>query len=317
MTTLIGQEAEHLCHWCACVFLAPLSQQWNANFYCSMECRLSKRREAQRIARPKREGTPARIAYNRARNRLWRMRNQKAVGTSPWLLGAPPCGPKLPCLELDVAFAPMPKWPITIRNMRGVHGAVSALLGDLAGLRHRKHSSTFAVRIHEANALRVVVWDERARDLLEARHVGRLWDRPTEFYVRDLVEIDAPKVSLRRGRIPVRVTAITPVTMNKDNHSKPEVRPTKDSFVRALTGTFQERVGMSVPGVMAEVIDVRTEPVHVNLGGKYGPVPGWVGEVDLHVNAPALWLLRCAESVGLGARVGFGFGRISVEEIDE
>ena len=67
---------------------------------------------------------------------------------------------------------------------------------------------------------------------------------------------------------------------------------------------------------MATPIVVETQPAHVPLGDKYGTVHGWVGHVDLEVNASALWLLRAAEAVGFGSRTAFGFGRIVVEELE-
>ena len=318
--SLVGQEAEHVCRWCACVFRAPLSRGWNGNFFCSTECKAMRRRETQNRTRAGRESAPERVAYNRTRNRLWRIANRGASGkASPWLLGAPAYGPLLPCVELDVVFSPAPKWPISLRSMRGIHGAITALLAETVGIRHREHTPTFSAGLDGPAAVRVIVWDERARSMDGVEYNGVLWDRPTKFSVRDIVDVSAPGRSLRRGRIPVRITTITPVTMSKDGHTRSETRPCKTSVERSLVGSLLDRVGLPGIGdtVRAEVKAVRTEPTYVNLGGKFGTIDGWSGEVDLEVNAPALWLLQSAEKIGLGSRVGFGFGRIQVEEIVE
>jgi hypothetical protein len=315
MASLVGVDAEHLCTWCACVFKAPLGRTHTCNMFCSPECRLERRRETNRRSQSARERTPARIVYNRERNRAWRMAHRGATGrSSPWLLGAPAYGPTLPCVELDVAFSPAPKWPIRLRNMRGVHGAVSALLGESVGIHHRKHTPTFAARLHEATTVRVVVWDERAADLLDKTFHGALWDRPTKFYV----DVDAPCAPERRGRTRVRLSTITPVVISKDGHSRAEVRPCKTTIERSLSGGFLDRVGLGSMAsiVKADVTHIRTKPAHVHIGGKFGTVSGWFGDLDLEVNAPALWLLRCAEKVGLGSRIGFGFGRVVVEVLD-
>lgn len=320
MTSLVGAIAEHVCRWCACVFQAPLSRTCTGNFFCSEECRLQRRRDVNRRSHASRESRPERIAANRARNRAWRVANRGAgERRMPWLAGSPPSGESLPCVELDVAYSPAPKWPVDLRNMRGIHGAVTALLAETVGIRHREHTPTFAARIHDERSVRVVVWDERATNLADGSFAGVLWDRPTTFAVRDMVEVAAPPRVTRRGRIPVRLTTVTPITMSKDGHTRAEVRPTQATIERSLRGSFLERVGlqgMDPDLVRAEVTSIRTEPAHVPLGGKYGVVGGWSGQVDLEVNAPALWLLQCAEKVGLGSRVSFGFGRIVVEEID-
>jgi hypothetical protein len=202
--------------------------------------------------------------------------------------------------------------------MRGVHGAVSALLGDTVGIHHMKRLPTFAARVHEARSLRVVVWGDAGRLLYGHRFNGVLWDRPTTFAVDDVVDVSAPTHALKRGKTMVRLTAITPVVISKDGHTRDEVRPNKATVQRSLAGEFMARVGAPVKPehVLAEVVAIRTEPSHVRMGGKLGTVSGWLGEVDLVVNAPALWLLKVAEKVGFGSRVAFGFGRIAVEEIN-
>lgn len=309
--------AEIVCHWCLCIFREPLGRNWNGNHFCSDECRVSSRQARHRKYETIRSLNPGRILANRNRNRAWSEQNRACVAVNQWLKGAPPFAENLPCVEMDVAFSPMPKWPVSLRSMRGIHGAVTALLGETVGIRHEHRMPTFAARIHEANRLRVLVWGDRARSLYGATYNGTLWGRPTSFTVDDLVDVAAPPVSHRRGRIPVRLTAITPVCISKEGHTKSEVRPCSTSIEGSLGGSFLGRFGMEYLAGMVKATprQIRTEPSHTYLGGKYRVVSGWTGEVELEVNAPALWLLLAAEKVGFGSRTAFGFGRIVVEEL--
>jgi len=75
-----------------------------------------------------------------------------------------------------------------------------------------------------------------------------------------------------------------------------------------------DRLGTSVCNAELRLVERHTEARHVPIGGKYGTVSGWVGYVILDCNAPAYWLLKAAETLGLGGRTAFGFGRIKVTE---
>ena len=310
-------EVEILCTHCLCIFREPLGRTITCNRFCSEECRRERRREGKRRRDRSREADPARVLYCRERNRAWAVKHRNVTRSNPWLLGAPPFAPTLPCVALDIAVDPLPKWPMQMRNMRGIHGAITGLLANAIGLRHQHRQPTFATRLHDTGKLRVIVWDESAAGLYDGAYNGVLWDRPTVFRVEDAVEVSSPKV-LKRGHQRVRLTAITPVSISKDGHSVPCVRPEGDVIRRSLSGSLLERFGLQrlAGEVRCEVLDIRTEPSHVPLGGKYRSVPGWTGTVDLEVNAPALWLLLAAEKVGFGSRTAFGFGQIHVEVIE-
>src|SRR5690606_22108695 len=58
-----------------------------------------------------------------------------------------------------------------------------------------------------------------------------------------------------------------------------------------------------------------TRPETVRLSGPHGAMTGWSGTIVLKANPVAHWLLKAAEMVGLGGRVAYGFGRITVREI--
>lgn len=307
-------EAEILCTHCLCIFREPLGRTITCNRFCSEECRRERRREGNRRRERGRGADPARVLYCRERNRAWAIKHRNVTRSNPWLLGAPPFAPTLPCVALDIAVDPLPKWPMQMRNMRGIHGAITGLLANAIGLRHQHRMPTFATRLHDTGKLRVIVWDERAGGLYDGAYNGVLWDRPTVFRIEDAVEVAAPKVA-KRGRQRVRLTAITPVVISHDGHSKPCPRPSKDTILHSLAGSFLDRFGLARirDEVRCEVLAVRTEPAHLNLGGKYRSVTGWSGEVDLEVNASGLWLLLAAEKVGFGSRTAFGFGQIHVE----
>lgn len=307
-------EAEILCTQCLRVFRAPLGRTMTCNRFCSEACRRDRKREGNRRRDRVRELDPARVLYRRERCKAWAATHRNVTRSNPWLLGAPPFAPTLPCVSLDISVDPLPKWPLQMRNMRGIHGAVTGLLGHTLGLQHQHRMPNFATRLHDTGKLRVIVWDERAAGLCDGAYNGVLWDRPTVFRIEDAVEVTAPKVT-RRGRQRVRLTALTPVVISQDGHSKPCPRPSKDTIHHSLTGSFLDRFGLGRirDEVRCEVTAIRTEPAHVNLGGKYRSVTGWTGEVDLEVNASALWLLLAAEKVGFGSRTAFGFGQIHVE----
>ena len=311
------RELEVVCKFCLCIFRVerPTRSSW-LSLYCSPECRASRKREAERRRTATRYANPKSVLRYRERNRVWAAANRNVRKTNPWLRGAPPYDATLPCFEIEVSISPDPQWPMALRNMRGVHGAVTTMLGETIGLRHRHGMPTFAARI-EGRGLRIVVWSEDAKRLTGVSFNGVLWDRPTTFTIEDVVDISAPR-PIARGRKRVRMTAITPVCISKEGHTRPEVRPCATSIRNSLAGAFLARFGLAhlAPEIMATPIVVETQSAHVPLGDKYGTVHGWVGHVDLEVNASALWLLRAAEAVGFGSRTAFGFGRIVVEELE-
>ncbi len=308
-----GQIAETICLRCSARFFQAYGRA--VRLYCTPECKDAARR-TRNAARDRKRLTPARMLECRARSRKWAELHRNVVARKPWLMGPPVHPPTLPCVTLDISVAPLPKWPFHLRNMKGVHGAITRLLHETIGLRHKQRLPTFAPRMHEAGKLRVVVWDPLAVELCDGAFHVPLWDRPTLFRVEDAVEVSAPVVS-RRGRTRVRMTSLTPIVISKDGHTGAETRPTKSSVLNSISGCFLERFSLQhiAPDVRCELLEVRTEPAHVNLGGKYRRVDGWTGEVDLEVNAIGLWLLRAAEAVGYGSRTAFGFGQIVIEEL--
>lgn len=311
----VGPIAEFVCSWCASFFHAHLGRSVTSNRFCSPECRRARHLERERTRDRLRERSPARVLHLRAQNRVWAAAHRNVTRANPWLRGAPPYSPSLPCVSLDIAVTPLPKWPLSLRNMRGIHGALTTLFAGALGLRHRSRMPTFAPRIHDGTGLRVIVWDDRALGLDGAVYQGTLWDRPTLFRVEDAVEVPAPVVA-RRGRQRVRLTTVTPVVTNRDSNSGPEKKPTAEGIRNILRGEFLSLFGLErlrEGEVQVELLSANVQTVNCELGGKYPAFAGWTGDVELEVNAPTLWLLLAAERVGFGSRAAFGYGQICTE----
>jgi hypothetical protein len=70
----------------------------------------------------------------------------------------------------------------------------------------------------------------------------------------------------------------------------------------------------------AQVLARDTHTIDTELGGhvtrsdEHGKGTALVGSLVIECNAPALWLLRCAERIGLGSDTSRGFGRVRLED---
>jgi CRISPR/Cas system endoribonuclease Cas6 (RAMP superfamily) len=129
----------------------------------------------------------------------------------------------------------------------------------------------------------------------------------------------SPVVKTRRKHA-VTLEAVTPVIIRSMGGRIHRLTPTSDCLQGSLGGSWVQRFGLEFLDreklIRVEVVKTRTETVVTDLGGKFGKVPGWIGRVDLLINAPGLWLLRTAERLGLGSRTAFGFGRIVVTDTE-
>jgi hypothetical protein len=117
----------------------------------------------------------------------------------------------------------------------------------------------------------------------------------------------------------VRVDAFTPIVIRADGGA-PRDHPSASSIWNALTAALPARLGVVVDRrrVKLQLLAARTEPAHVDIGGKIadgGVVTGWHGNVVLEASPIARWLLECASRIGLGGRTAFGFGCIAVEDL--
>jgi hypothetical protein len=125
-----------------------------------------------------------------------------------------------------------------------------------------------------------------------------------------------------------RIETVTPVVIRAAGGSKTRTDPDAGNLSSTLGMTLAPRLGL--PWIKREdlpitIIDQYTTPYTGKVDGRHAPkggqriggdgrVRGWHGVVDVECNERVRWLLDCAELLGLGGRVAFGFGRIRVTE---
>ena len=214
-----------------------------------------------------------------------------------------------------MTFDPFPTWPIELRNTRGLHGAVTTILGEP----HGRWPKWALIPWENSWA---VYWFTDAGMALATKTVNvPLYDRPTSFRFGPLVRFKNPKV-LRRGRQQVQIDSVTPVVWTNNGREKSVTKPDASHLLNCLNGEFATRLAPSErwkewtkDRVTLELVSRQTQPASVFLGDKYGVVHGWTGSMVLSVNATARWLLHAAERLGLGSRTAFGFGRIRVTSL--
>lgn len=311
--------AEIVCLECGALFAHD--NPWRAT--CGPRCRLTRRARQDRERERARVRGPEETLRVRARCTAWSRAHRACKRTNPWLAGPPPFGPHLPGFAQSIAIQPLPRWPIALRNTRALHGALTAILG--AG--HRARFPNFS--IFPTSSGWGVHWVRNAAHGLPFEISAPLFDVPTRFRFGPRVRFRAPAVS-RRGRARVTIEALTPVVIVSSGRTVMHTRPTKESILSAIGTEFPNRLTEDLgwrddlrgqwarwvrDRAQVVLVDAATEPAHVPLGGKYGTVAGWTGSVTLEVNATGRWLLGAAERIGLGSRVGFGFGCIRVRDV--
>ncbi|NBC16381.1 MAG: hypothetical protein GVY18_03590 [Bacteroidetes bacterium] len=197
---------------------------------------------------------------------------------------------------------------------------ITTMVKELAGVGHRPRWPRWTLVPWPGRfGWGVYFWEDEIVDVVADKQVeGELFARHVTISTSPRRRIRAPKVK-RRGRMKVDLTTITPVTITSDGRSCPHIEATADSIRNSITREFVNRLGaeefLERDMVRLEMLSKQTFKATVPLGGKYGQVIGWEGSCQLEVNAPALWLLKCAGLVGLGSRTAFGFGRIRVSEL--
>jgi hypothetical protein len=248
----------------------------------------------------------------RARCHAWAQVHRGVKTPQPWLAGAPPFATYLPGGYTTVTFTPRPTRSIRLEDTRGLHGALTALLDR----GHEQGMPNFSLAPDEPWG--VYWWREAGLRFANREVEGALWDRPTRFRFGPLWRVKAPTVEGRGKRL-VRVETITPVVSRAYGSTVYRSTPTSEVMHAMLAAQFAHRLGLSYlvkqDLVRVQVVECRTEARHVDCGAHLGIVVGWVGHVDIETNAPARWLLRACERVGLGGRTAFGFGRIRVTEL--
>jgi CRISPR-associated endoribonuclease Cas6 len=302
------EEAEIVCQRCAVVFRVPVPHNQALPGYCGEDCRTEARRRRERER--KRTLSPARQLRVRERCHAWAQEHRNVKKPNPWLAGPPPFERYLPGGFMTVEMSPPPTRAIRMQDTRGLHGALTAILDR----GHEQHTPNFAL-VPDRLAWGVYWWREEGLRFAGRTINGALWDRPTAFRFGPLWRIKAPTIA-KRGRQRVRVDAITPVCSRAYGSTVYRSTPTSDVMHSMLAAQFAHRLGLSYLAkqdlVRVEIVSSKTDPAPVNAGEHLGRIVGWTGYAELEVNAPALWLLRVAERVGLGGRTSLGFGRIRV-----
>lgn len=302
---------ERACVECGARFSTPIASL----LICSDECKRARERTRER----------RRLRHNadyslraRERCRAWSEEHRDVRRSNPWLSGPPPYAVHLPGVTSIVKIDPVPRWPIELRNTRGLHGALTAVL-DIG---HDAHVPYWSLRPWESGW--AVHW---LHPLGEEKFVCTsvactVFDRPSTVTFHGAVRWRAPRVA-RRGHQLVRLTTITPVVVRTDGGAKVAERASETSIVSSLSTEFARRIAPSAmwlewvrQRVRVSVVENDTHKASVPLGDKYGVITGWEGTVVLEVNAVARWLLQAAARVGMGSRVAFGFGCVALEGIE-
>lgn len=277
-------------------------------FYCGDSCKekASWRRERQR---------PEIVAANRARCKLWSQTARNVRTPNQWLAGAPPFGEFLPGGAFSLAISPVPHWPIELRNTRALHGLVTGLLGEP----HSPQSPGFALIPSNAAASGWGIYVART-DLASKLHSstvgGVLFDREVSIMCGPLFRIKSPRVT-KRGRRLLRIDVLTPVQIRSDSSAVTRLFVTAANLCSTLGAWLPRRLGIELESdaIQLEIVERATQPQTVHMGGKYGNARGFVGHLIVETNAVGEWLLRCAETLGLGGKTAFGFGRIRVAHV--
>lgn len=236
------------------------------------------------------------------------------VSANAWLRGAPAFGPLLPCAGFSLSVSPAPRWPVELRNTRALHGMVTGLLG----LPHTKPLPQFCLSpIRTQFGWGVITGIEAAERVANLEIEARLFDQIVTVRTGPLVRVKAPKVT-KRGHRRLRIDAITPVSVRNSSSHWTHVTPTSSNLGSTMLHHLPRRIGVEVTmdDLRLDLVSRATQVESVPLGGKYGDARGWSGSCVVDTNATGEWLLRCAETLGLGGRTAFGFGRIRVSNAE-
>lgn len=290
---------------------------------CSAQACQSRRNSASKL------DTPEKRERARAKSRAWAAANRACETPKPWLRGAPSYGTHLPGGGCEIHVWPPPKWPVEHRNIRQLHGMVTACTDEP----HARWPVFALVPWPAGIGWGVYVWKPEVALRIAGRTMAaRLYDSKVQAKFGPLVRVKAPGLP-RRGRQRVRIDTVTPVVVTTEGRSRSHIVPTPLSLLSALTAEFPLRLGLDDATAKAlrvdgertrktalaqlELVEHDAHKATVEVGAKYGTVVGWEGSCVVEVNAPARWLLECAARVGLGGRTAFGFGRIRVTAMEK
>lgn len=231
----------------------------------------------------------------------------------PWQFAAPAYDTHMPGGFLEMHSDTPLKWPLEHRNLRGLHGAITALSDE----GHDPLMPRFAlVPWYRGMGWGVYFMGSDALDRLKGtRHQMRLYEQVLDVRFGGAIRLKAPTVE-KRGRRRLRIDTVTPVCTRTERIA--HQRASGPNLLSTMCAWLPRRLGLEIgeDAARLEIIENDTRAAHVPMGGKYGTVSGWEGSLVIECNAPAEWLLRAAEVIGLGGQCARGFGRIKVSALD-
>lgn len=226
----------------------------------------------------------------------------------------------LPGGWMELRMAPAPRRAIRHEEIRALHGVVTGLVQG-----HDDNDPRFALFPY-AGEVAGIGWALYVPDQVTAlRIAGRghyvSWQgRSVLLRCGEMQRWKAPVVPDRR--VTLVVQTITPVIIRSSGrhgtpqHARSYTRACESNILSTLAAWLPRRCGIERGlKIRTRFIANDTHPETVRLSGRYGAMTGWAGTIVLEANPPAHWLLKAAEHVGLGGRVAYGFGRITVREI--
>lgn len=218
---------------------------------------------------------------------------------------------------------------VASRELSWLHAALTAALGRGHGAHDQRGTQVQDFSIaptREGCGWAAVWWSHRdAERVAGQRFAVRMGRTPVTMRLGPLVRVRVPpayacgphSVSLR-AHSPVVIASTTgrsrgALARGEAQRKVYRERPTDEAMRHALCG-LARKLGVRTEGVVVHVVDERTRAVEVRRKGRRIDAIGWVGDVDLVCSPMARWLIECASrGLGLGSRVAFGCGRVTVE----
>lgn len=226
----------------------------------------------------------------------------------------------LPGGWMELRVAPALPRPILHHEIRSLHGMLTGLVGG-----HRQPDPSFALFPYEGE-MAGIGWALYVPDQMTALRIASRghyvsWQgRSVLLRCGALQRWQAPVVPDRRATLVVQT--ITPVIVRSSGrhgtpqHARSYTRACESNILSTLAAWLPRRCGIEHGlKIRMRFIANDTGPAKVRLSGQYGTMFGWAGTIVLEANPVAHWLLKAAEHVGLGGRVAYGFGRITVKEL--
>ena len=251
---------------------------------------------------------------------------------APWSLPSPSA--EYVGYFLEITITPCVDPPLTLRNTRLLHGALSAIHREphRPGLAHfalvpRGEDAPPRTGTPPAPAWDVLFYErdlaERLRGTSHTIYLSGGRVKPPDVLDRTLsfgehvFRVRAP-APLPAGRYRVAIDTRTPLSFTTDDHRVCVERPHEGTITGSLervakaVGVIVRPSDLAIARVAAETyVQVIRVGTHWQRGtGDPGSARTIAGRVVVECNAVAAWLLLCARRTGLGGMTSIGFGRV-------